>query len=148
MKKIFFLFFIIQFVTLQAYDKDNFILRKDKAQYGKSSYNNVVWVERNISLERAFEIAQNNPDIDYFFFTKGYEMVLVLPSNFQYDKINDPFHLIVHTKYISDSNELKDGYCRIFNYGDTVFFKKKGMWFGSANGLADVYLKKSSFEKE
>ena len=83
------------------------------AQYGGSDYKNAIYSARGITLSEAYEIAFKNPEISYFFFTKGYQMVL--------------------------GSDYSDK--RIFHYGDVVFFKGKP-WWGSANGLADGYIKK------
>ena len=136
--------FAIQSVTLHAAERDGFSMQRDVAQYNGSDYANVVRVERGISLEEAFEIAESNLDIDYFVYLKGCQMVLVFPSDFQFDPINDPFRLISYSHFIYDSGDSGCGYCRIFGHGDTVFFKKDGMWLGSAPGLADAYFKEKN----
>jgi hypothetical protein len=143
MKKIFILVscFVIQWCALSAMPRDRFLIQKDVAQYKGSDYANVVQVARQISLEEAFEIAENNPDIDYFVFTKGYMMVLEIPPHVPFDLSQDPFELVTHTPFIYDSGESSIGYCRIFREGDTLFFKKEGMWLGSAPDLADAYFK-------
>lgn len=132
---------IMPFGILSADESNGFRLQKDVAQYKGSDYANVVHVARNISLEEAFEIAENNPNIDYFVYTKGRQMVLEIPSDVQFDRSQDPFGLVCKTNYVYDSGEFGKGYCRIFRQGDAVFFKKEGMWLGSAPGLADVYFK-------
>ncbi len=148
MKNIFlFIFtFAIGLVTIHASEKKGFILKKDAAQYKGSDYANVIRVERGISLDKAFEIAESSTDIDYFVYTKGGQMVLEIPPDVQFDPNNDPFKLASDVKFIYDSGDLGSGYCRIFRYGDALFFKKEGMWLGSAPGLADVYLKENKAE--
>jgi len=73
MKYIFFLVFCfaIQCGILSAAERNGFSVQKDVAQYKGSDYANVVQVARNISLEEAFDIAESNPDIDYFVYMKG-----------------------------------------------------------------------------
>jgi len=134
----------IQPALLHSDIRENFSLKKDVAQYKGSDYSNVVHVERGISLDEAFEIAQNNPDIDYFVYVKGYSMVLEIPSDVKFDPANDPFNLVTKSDYIYDSGAFGSGYCRIFYHGDVVFFKNDGMWLGSAPGLADVYVKETN----
>src|ERR1700722_9301718 len=128
--------FAMQCFTLQADAPAGFQLVEDVAQYKGSDYSNVIHVERGISLEQAFEIAESIPEVDYFVYTKGYCMVLEVPPEVQLDPSNDPFGLLSFVHFIYDSGDLGLGYCRIFHHGDTVFFKKDGVWLGSANGLA------------
>jgi len=86
----------------------------DHAQYKNSDWSHVAGIAKGISLEKAFEIANNNPEITYFFYTKGLRMVL----------------------------ETESGDARIFSHGDTVFFTgEETPWLGTAPGLADVYSK-------
>jgi len=129
---------------LRADERTHFRLEKDVAQYKGSDYANVVHVERNISLERAFEIAENNSDIDYFVYLKGYQMVLEIPSDVVFDPSNDPFQLVSYESFRYDSENEGKGYCRIFRQGDVVFFKNEGMCLGSAPGLADAYFKEKN----
>ena len=68
-------------------------------------------------------------------------MVLEIPPGVPYDPSQDHFGLAVYTNFIYDSGERGIGYCRIFRQGDTVFFKKEGLWLGSAPGYADAYFK-------
>lgn len=91
---------------------NGFIHIPDKAQYKESDWSNAIGIARGISLTKAFEIAKKNPEITYFFFTKGCQMVL----------------------------EKTDGTYRVFQHGDTVFFSGEP-WWGSAPGLADGYIK-------
>lgn len=114
-----------------------FTLLENAAQYGGSDYSNAGRVERGISLQEAFEIAENDPNIDYFFYTKGYMMVLLVDV---YDPALDPLHLITNGPYRGDDGHCGSGYMRVFTHGDTVFLKE-GKWLGSAPGLADVYEK-------
>ena len=113
----------------------------DAAQYKGSDYKNAIRVERHITLERAFEIANSDPEIGYFVFLKGGQMVLEIPPGTPFDPKDDPLGLAVHTPFIYDSGDHSVGYCRIFRHGDTVFFKNEGRWLGSAPGYADTYIK-------
>jgi hypothetical protein len=129
------------FAALKAADLSQFTVQKNVAQYKGSDYANVVHVERHISLDRALEIAENNPDIDYFVYTKGYQMVLEIPRDAAFDPSYDPFQLVSFVNFRYDAGDSGIGYCRIFRQGDVVFFKNEGMWLGSAPGLADAYIK-------
>lgn len=137
------MFCLFSLVTLvvSATEQVGFTQIPDVAQYSGSDYANVVQVERNITLNQAFEIAENNPDIDYFVYLKGEMMVLQLPQDVVFDSAQDPFGLVSFEHYLTDSWENKMGYCRVFRHGDTVFFKNEGQWLGSAPGLADAYFK-------
>lgn len=84
------------------------------AQYKNASWDNVIGIAKNISVDEALRIANDNPEITFFFHTKGYRMVL----------------------------ETTEGDYRVFNHGDTVFFSGEP-WWGSAPGLADGYTKNS-----
>lgn len=119
----------------------SFRCKPDTAQYKGSDYANVVDVARNISLEQAFEIAKSLPEADYFVYTKGWQMVLEIPKEISFDPTNDPFELVSCTRFSYDSGQHGEGYCRIFRKGDAVFFKKEGLWLGSAPCLADTYFK-------
>ena len=133
-------FFALQCAALQA-DRAGFRLEQDVAQYKGSDYSNVVHVERGITLKEAFDIAENNPEIDYFVYTKGWSMVLEIPPDVHFNPSNDPFGLVSFIDFIYDSGEYSKGYCRVFRHGDVVFFKQEGVWLGSAPGLADAYFK-------
>lgn len=85
---------------------------EDVAQYGKADWSQVIGMAKNISREKAKQIADENPDITYFFYTKGCQMVLL----------------------------TENGNYRVFHHGDTVFFTGEP-WWGSAPGLADGYIK-------
>jgi hypothetical protein len=84
------------------------------AQYKMADWSQVVGIAKGITLDDAYKIANDNPDITFFFYTKGYQMVL----------------------------EKEDGSYRVFRHGDTVFFSGQP-WWGSAPGLADGYVKVS-----
>ncbi len=120
---------------------NGFRKQANAAQYKGSDYANAVRVERGISLELAFEIANSDPSIDYFVYTKGYSMVLEFPPETSFDPSKDPLGLVTYNNFRYDAGHLDQGYCRIFHYGDVVFFKQEGMWLGSAPGLADTYCK-------
>jgi hypothetical protein len=130
------------FSSLQAADLSAFTLKEDAAQYKGSDYSNAVRVERGIGLDEAIEIASKDPSIDYFMIVKGYSMVLELPPEVTFDPKSDPLGLVTHTRFRYDSGELGTGNCRIFRYGDVVFFADAArMWLSSAPGLADTYVK-------
>jgi len=96
-------------------EKKGFQKIANVAQYGHADWSNVVGIARNISLSEAYQIANDDPSIDFFFYTKGYQMVL----------------------------GTGDGNYRVFRHGDTVFFSGTP-WWGSANDLADGYIKQKS----
>ena len=83
------------------------------AQYKWADWSNLVKIERGITLEQAQAIASSNADIDFFFFTKGYQMVL-------------------------ESQDWQS--FRIFQQGDVAFFSGEP-WWGTAPDLADGYVK-------
>lgn len=85
----------------------------DVAQYKESDWSNVICKAESVTLEQAKQIANENPDITYFFYVKGGRMVLE-------DKSQRIF--------------------RVFHHGDAVFFTGEP-WWGSAPGLADGYIK-------
>lgn len=90
----------------------NFLKISDVAQYKNADWSNALYMARGISIEEAMAIADNDPLITYFFYTKAMGMML----------------------------ECQDGSYRSFEYGDTVFFTGSPHW-GSAPGLADGYIK-------
>lgn len=90
----------------------NFVHVPDVAQYKNADWSQVVGIARAISVEEAMQIAKSNPEITYFFRTKGFQMIL----------------------------EKNNGDFGRFRHGDTVFFKGTPHW-GSASNLADGYVK-------
>lgn len=82
------------------------------AQYKFGDWSGVIGIARNVSRNEALRIANENPEITFFFYTKGARIVL----------------------------ETQDGDYRVFRHGDAVFFKGQP-WWGEANGLADGYLR-------
>lgn len=118
---------------------DGFNKVLNTAQYKGSSYANALRVERGITLAQAAEIAQNDPEIDYFVYVKGMGMILEIPDDTLPE--SDPLNLITRIEFQDDRGEIREGYCRVFYYGDTVFFKKEGEQMGSALDLADTYYK-------
>lgn len=90
----------------------------DVAMYKEADWKSVIGVAKGISLEQAKKIADENPNVTFFFYTKGGSMVLERPNN-------DFTH---------------------FQHGDAVFFSGSP-WWGSAPGLADGYIKESGEEK-
>ncbi len=136
-----FLSFAMQIGIVQATERAGFRIEPDTAQYKGSDYSNVVQVARSIPLELAFEIAESNPKVDYFVYTKGYQMVLEIPADVSFDPRSDIFGLATNENFMYDYGAFGSGYCRIFRQGDAVFFSKDGLWLGSAPGLADTYFK-------
>jgi hypothetical protein len=128
--------------------REGFRCVPDVAQYKGADYSNVVRVERGISLERAFEIADNLPEADYFIYVKGWQMVLEVPSDGDFDPKSDPFNLLSHTPYITDAGVYRVGYCRIFRHGDVLFFREEGKWLGTAPDLANAYFKVKKEQSE
>lgn len=127
------LFLVVLVQTVSAAERPGFHKKPNMAQYKGSDYSNVVHVARGITLAKAFDIAEANPEIAYFFYVKGGSMALELPADVGVGA--DPFQLLSYV------GEKGIGYCRLFEHGDAVFFRKEGMWLGSAPGLADVYIK-------
>ena len=150
MRSVFFLVIslVMQTSLLSAVERDGFRVQTDVAQYKGSDYANVVQVARGISLERAFDIAERDPNIDYFVYMKGGQMVLEIPPDVQFDPSRDVLGLVSQARFAYDSGRAGSGYCRIFRHGDAVFFKKEGIWLGSAPGLADAYFKEENFLNE
>ena len=107
-KGIFILCFAVLAAATAPLTADEYEKIADSAQ----DCGNVVSIAKNISVEDAKQIADDNPEITFFSYTKGYQMVL----------------------------EKQDGSYRIFHHGDTVFFSGEPRW-GSAPDLADVYVK-------
>ena len=89
------------------------------AQYKNSDWSQAIGIARGVTLTEAMEIANNSPDITYFFYVKGFQLVL----------------------------ETTNGDHRLFHYGDTVFFSGTP-WWGSAIGLADGYVKAELTEQQ
>ena len=85
----------------------------DVAQYKMADWNNVIGIARKVTPGEAKKIADSNPDISFFFYMKGLQMVL----------------------------ETEDGAGRIFRAGDAVFFSGEP-WWGSAPGFSDGYIKR------
>ncbi len=123
-----------------AAQKDAWEHIPNHAQYKGSDFSTAVRVERGITVKKAKEIADNDPEIDYFFYVKGVTMVLEVPKEGSFDKEGVP--LVQHGSFIYDSGKPGHGAMRVFHHGDVVFFKKGGEWLGTAPGLADVYRKR------
>ena len=85
------------------------------AHYGGADWTNAVGIARNVSLQDAKNIADKDSKITYFFFVKGGRMTL----------------------------NAKESGVRSFGHGDAVFFSGKP-WWGSAEGLADGYVKQTT----
>jgi|GEM_PF-3198732 len=91
---------------------ENFEKIDNVAQYKNADWSDVLFIKKNISRREAMQIAEDTPEVTFFFYTKGGQMVL----------------------------ETKNGDYRRFGHGDAVFFKGEP-WWGSAKGLADGYVK-------
>lgn len=104
---------IIEIPAIENMDP-NYEFVSDVAQYKQGDWSQVIGRASNVTVEQAKKIADENPAITYFFYVKGYCMVL----------------------------ETTSVDARIFNYGDAVFFSGTP-WWGTAPGLADGYVKKN-----
>ena len=102
----------IEYVAGAAHEKSEYRQVSDVAQYKQADWNNVVGIQRGISVRKAKKIANQHPEVTYFFRVKGLQMVL----------------------------ETNDGQYRLFHHGDTVFFSGTP-WWGSAPDLADGFIK-------
>lgn len=96
----------------------------DTAQYKWASssgnrWSNEIRRAKSITLKKAFDIANNDDRITFFFYTKGRQM------------------------YLEVNKENTIAPKGPFRYGDVVFFGG-GAWYGSAPGLADIYEKKTA----
>lgn len=98
--------------TISEENTDKYEKICDVAHYKEADWSQVIGIAKNTTLENAKKIADENPAITFFFYTKGGRMVL----------------------------EKEDGTYRVFNHGDAVFFSGEP-WWGSAPGLADGYVK-------
>lgn len=81
------------------------------AQYKQGDWSGCIGMAPGVSLEEALIIANRNPEITFFFYTKGGCLVLETDTDY-----------------------------RMFRYGDAVFFTGEPH-FGSAPGLADGYVR-------
>lgn len=90
---------------------DGFEVIKNVAQYKQGNWNHAIGLVKNVSRKEALEIANANPEITFFFYTRS--------------------HMILET-------ENKD--YRAFNKGDAVFFSGEPHW-GTAPGMADGYVR-------
>lgn len=131
----------VQAVAAEQVDEVKFNHVPNAAQYKESDYANAVRVERGITVEKALEIASNDPEVDYFVYVKGCMMVLEFQPGQTYEPQKDPFNLVTNQKFYFDNGQVGEGYIRVFKKGDVVFFKNDGKWLGEATGLADVYEK-------
>jgi hypothetical protein len=82
------------------------------SQNGLADWSGMVGIAKGISCSEAMWIASQNPEITFFFYTKGLEMIL---------------------------GSAEAGY-RLFRHGDAVFFCGEPCW-SSAEGLSDGYIK-------
>lgn len=99
---------------INAREVDGFTRVPDVAQYGRGDWSQVVGMANDISLEKAGEIAKENPFVTYFFYMRNGRMTL--PTQ--------------------DTN----GYYT-FIKGDAVFFAGEPHW-GSAKGFSDGYIRR------
>jgi len=83
----------------------------DVAQYKEADWDNFAFVVCGVNPIQAKQIAEMNPEVTYFFFVKGSQLVL---------------------EYGDEA--------RVFQHGDAVFFTGEP-WWGSAPDLADGYIK-------
>lgn len=93
--------------------KVNFNQIPDVAQYKWADWSNLIKIEKGITLEQAKAIASSDSNINFFFYTKGGQMVL-------------------------ESQDWSS--FKVFQHGDVAFFSGEP-WWGSAPGLADGYIK-------
>lgn len=54
----------------------NFTKLIDITQCGAADWSGLVGIAKNITRSEAIQIAEDNPEITFFFYTKGYQMVL------------------------------------------------------------------------
>ena len=90
----------------------------DVAQYGRADWDNVIAMTHNVSAHEAKMIAESDPSISYFFHVKGDRMILC--------------------NYGGEGPKW-----RVFGHDDAVFFTGQP-WWGSAEGLADGYIRCAS----
>ena len=133
-------FSALTFFGLMANTYADFEIKEDTAQYKNADYSTAIRVERGITIERALEIAEQDPRIDYFFYLKDSCMVLEMEGTSLCS--NDLLGLITRENYVYDDGSLGSGLCRIFYKGDAVFFQDiDTLWLGTAPGLADTYVR-------
>lgn len=106
----------VEYVKPSAVDS-GFDKIPDVAQYKWSDWSGHIKTVRDLTLDEAKTIASSDPKIDYFFFTKGMQMVLE-PFDWDWSLEN----------------------ARVFHHGDAAFFSGDP-WWGYAPGLADGYIK-------
>lgn len=98
--------------VIEREENDGFQKVSNVAQYKEADWSQVIGIAHDVTLVEAKKIAKENPNITYFFYMKGGQMVL----------------------------EKTDGNYRVFRHGDAVFFSGKP-WWGSAPGYADGYIR-------
>lgn len=106
-----------QILEIPDINADRYEIVPDVAQYKLADWSNLVGRAKNVTVAEAKKIADENPAITFFFYMKGYQMVL-------------------------ENNEANPPYARVFHQGDAVFFSGKP-WWGSAPGYSDGYIKKN-----
>ena len=102
---------ICEVPVVENMNYDAFELVPDSAQCRLASWENLVGLAHGVSVEDAKQIAAANPEITFFFWTKGCQLIL----------------------------ENTNGNYSRFIYGDAVFFSGEAT-LGSAPDLADAYL--------
>ena len=101
-----------QIPRINSFTSKGYLKFPNHAQYKNADWDHVVGMANVSSLSEAFEIANTDEEIDYFFYTKSESMVL----------------------------ETSEGTYRHFIEGDAVFFSGTPHW-GTAPGMADGYMK-------
>lgn len=100
-------------------DESEWKMIPNVAQYTYADWSTCVGIAHNVSVNEAKRIADENPEITFFFHMKGIQMVLV-------------------------NQDYSPPLARIFHQGDAVFFTgdpaTTAVW-GSAVGYADGYEK-------
>lgn len=109
----FILFPLAMILSSMAMAETTFEKIEDVAQYQHGDWSNFVREARNITIEEAYRIAEEDPSINFFFHVKGWSLILDTPLG-----------------------------QKSWHYGDAVFFGGKPQW-GTAPGLADGYVKRT-----
>lgn len=99
-------------VELQYDGESQFHKLSNRAHSKSANWENIAGIAKGISVTEAKLIADQNPEITFFFYTKGCQMVL----------------------------EREDASFGLFHHGDTIFFSEEPSW-GTAPDLADGYEK-------
>src|SRR5690242_17611427 len=62
---------------------EGFEVHKNVAQYKQGDWSGCLGIARGVSLEKALLIAKENPEITFFFYTKGVQMVLETETDYR-----------------------------------------------------------------